>query len=168
MLSSEMRRLFLWGAVLVLAGVLGLLWLRSAGESIDPWTETLAEISENGMSRELAVEAFALSFGPVPGVDIAQGASNPHSGSGPLRWVIGYWDDLTSEQRQMVEDVYVRGLEPETAAGRRVNAVHASYRATDRRVEAQTRQDLDALSARFESVVARAGAALEKLSLIHI
>jgi hypothetical protein len=52
---------------------------------------------------EVALQAFALAIGPLPGVEVPSGDIPPlSSGSAPIRWVVGHWEELTPEQQAAV------------------------------------------------------------------
>lgn len=47
------------------------------------------------------MQAFALAFGALPGVEAPEGAAGfTRSGTMAMRWLVGYWDQLTAEQQQ--------------------------------------------------------------------
>jgi hypothetical protein len=66
--------------------------------------QILATIGADGrVSKNTAVQAFALAFGNMPGVTSPPGhAEDIPSGSGPLRWTIGHLAELSPGQRQRV------------------------------------------------------------------
>jgi len=66
------------------------------------WEGVLAMIGADGsVSKETALQAFSLAFGPLPGVDLPTGEVGfTRSGSMPLRWLVGYWDELSAAQQQ--------------------------------------------------------------------
>ena len=65
------------------------------------WTRLMAQIGPEGeISLEVALQAFALAIGPLPGVATPDGDPTLHvSGTGPLRWVLRNWNDLTPEHQ---------------------------------------------------------------------
>ena len=119
-----------------IAAVLGAAVLGSACTTTPPASSTpdpeartvygqlFQRIGPNGeVDKQLALEAFALAFGPLPGVVTPQGpAPELHEyvdGTFALRWISRYMDELTAEQRAAVvarltpgpDDVVVRGDE---------------------------------------------------------
>lgn len=71
------------------------------------YDQLLIALQENdgAMTPELAMTAFAMQFGEVPGaMRFPADGSQPQSGTGALRWVYGMWDDLTDEQRAAVSE----------------------------------------------------------------
>ena len=67
----------------------------------DAWGKVTAGIGRDGtIPLEVALQAFALAIGPLPGVDVPSGDPPAlSSGSEPIRWLIGHWDELTPEQQ---------------------------------------------------------------------
>jgi hypothetical protein len=69
------------------------------------WETVVAGITEDGVPLQVALEAFTLAIGPLPGVETPEGPSQPiPSGSGALRWTLGHWEELTGEQQAAIED----------------------------------------------------------------
>lgn len=71
----------------------------------DAWAGVTSAIERDGtVPLDVALTAFALLIGPLPGVDPPRGDTpRISSGSGPVRWLLGHWDDLTPAQRDAVE-----------------------------------------------------------------
>ena len=61
----------------------------------------LTQVSADGsVSTATALEAFSLVFGPLPGVQLPAGdAGILPDGTGPMRWLLGHWHDLTPAQQ---------------------------------------------------------------------
>jgi hypothetical protein len=58
---------------------------------------------DGSVDRDTALQAFAVAFGPPPGVRRPPGPSEPiPDGSGPLRWVLAHLGELTPAQRRAV------------------------------------------------------------------
>ncbi|MGH8926280.1 MAG: hypothetical protein ACRDWA_16880 [Acidimicrobiia bacterium] len=107
-----------WGRLLALCAlcVFGLSCAdnQSAGEqgtdlpegNADPHAlGVVAEAVEGQPTKGAALEAFAIAFGPLPGVETPDFEEQPYpSGTGPLRWVLSHWDFLTQEQKSAVEE----------------------------------------------------------------
>lgn len=71
---------------------------ESAFESV------LRGIDDGQVPVDVALQAFVLAFGPLPGVEVPSGpVGTIRSGSGPLRWVRANWDRLTTEQQVAVQ-----------------------------------------------------------------
>jgi hypothetical protein len=70
-------------------------------EADDAWGLVTAGITRDGtVPLEVALQAFALTFGPLPGTEVPPGDVPSHSsGSEATRWLIGHWDQLTAEQQ---------------------------------------------------------------------
>src|SRR5262245_40517962 len=68
---------------------------------VPAFQRVLARIGADGtIDRDTALQAFALAFGPLPGVHVPAGpAEEIPSGSGPLRWVLAQFSRLTQAQR---------------------------------------------------------------------
>jgi hypothetical protein len=67
------------------------------------WRHAVAGIAEGSVPIDVALDAFAVAFGPVPGVDRPDGPQIPiPSGTGPLRWVRRNWEGLTGEQQEAI------------------------------------------------------------------
>jgi len=78
----------------------------------DTWARFTSAIERDGtVSLETALQAFAWLNGPLPGVESpTEAPPELASGSAPIRWVIGHWDELTGPQR----DAVTAALEPST------------------------------------------------------
>ncbi len=69
-----------------------------------PFDQVLAQMQRDGKpTKQTALQAFALAFGSLPGVTVPSG---PHAdivyGSGPMRWLAPFWDQLTATQQDAV------------------------------------------------------------------
>jgi von Willebrand factor type D domain len=79
-------------------------WLRSPLPTT-AWGKVLDQIRPDGtVSKRTALEAFAVVYGPLPGVHHPAGrrATIP-SGTLAAQWVLSYWRQLTSAQRRVVQ-----------------------------------------------------------------
>ena len=76
------------------------------------WRQVLDSIGDDGrVSKDVALQAFSLAIGPLPGVTVPAGeAGLMPSGTMAVRWLVSYWSALTSEQQQAAI-----GLLPELA-----------------------------------------------------
>lgn len=122
--------------VAVVAGLaVGAVWLgsRPVADVSDAtaWDRVLDRIGPDGeVSFETALDAFSLAVGPLPGVAMPAGRLEPiPSGTGAIRWLQGYRQRLTDEQRAAVDrylapDPNAIRVEPATSA---VHMVFASY-----------------------------------------
>lgn len=65
------------------------------------WERVLDRIGPDGeVSFEIALEAFSIAVGPLPGVPKPQGSTTiVASRTGAIRWLGGYRSRLTDEQR---------------------------------------------------------------------
>ena len=65
------------------------------------WNSVLDQIGPDGaVSTDTALQAFALAFGPMPGVNTPPGGAGViPDGSFAVRWLMGHWTQLTSAQR---------------------------------------------------------------------
>jgi hypothetical protein len=65
------------------------------------WRAVLGQIGKDGsVSKETALQAFSLAFGPLPGVKVPAGeAGYMPSGTMALRWLGSFWDKITADQR---------------------------------------------------------------------
>jgi hypothetical protein len=62
--------------------------------------------AEGHVSKDTALQAFALAFGGLPGVTPPPGdPGTVHSGTLAVRWVMSYWDELTPEQQAAAVDL---------------------------------------------------------------
>jgi len=112
------------------------------------WETVISGITEDGVPLQVALEAFALAIGPLPGVETPEGPSQRiASGSGALRWTLGHWDELTAEQQAAIE----RYLEPgETTGAGPVLAMTGQVQAAE-----PDEQVLVELIAQVEDVIAQ-------------
>jgi hypothetical protein len=83
-------------------------------EPANDWQRVLAGIGHDGrVPLETALAAFELAIGDLPGVDTPGERVELSSGSGPIRWLLGHWDELSLEQQDAVETL----LSPLPATG---------------------------------------------------
>jgi hypothetical protein len=78
---------------------------RAATPELTVWQNIETTASEDGtVPLRTALQAFGYLFGPLPGVPAPEGKPDPAdfrvSGSGPIRWVLSHWDELTDAQRK--------------------------------------------------------------------
>lgn len=75
------------------------------GEEPSAWQQVLDRIGPDGrFDLDAALAAFVLAFGPLPGVPEPPGPRTERpDGSGPLRWLLGHWDELTPDQHSAIE-----------------------------------------------------------------
>jgi len=81
------------------------------------WEQVLAGVADP-MPIQTAIDAFSLVFGPIEGAtptDLEPGYQG--SGSGPLRWMLGHWEELTPTQQAQVEAEIASWEEDATASG---------------------------------------------------
>ncbi|MPZ83269.1 MAG: hypothetical protein GEV28_23900 [Actinophytocola sp.] len=96
------------GAVLVVVTDHGVAGTPAAGKQPSPWQriESIPSEEDGSLGLEPSLEAFAYLFGGLPGVRTPSGPPEPKgfsvSGSGPVRWVLHHWAELTPEQRVAV------------------------------------------------------------------
>jgi hypothetical protein len=69
------------------------------------WQKVLAEIPPDGqVSKQTALQAFALALGPLPGVKVPSGTHVPiRDGGEVVRWVFGHWSELSPAQQTAVQ-----------------------------------------------------------------
>jgi von Willebrand factor type D domain len=106
------RRLLLVVVVVVALAGAGVVWWWKSGDVAGSpsaargatfWdgVENTAEIG-----KDQALRAFSYLYGNVPGVTRPIGpAPKGLTGSGPIRWVLNHWDELTRDQRTAVVKV---------------------------------------------------------------
>jgi len=68
------------------------------------WGRAIAGIHRDGtVPLETALAAFSVVFGPLPGVEPPTGdPAVAVSASGPTRWILNHWDELTPDQQAAV------------------------------------------------------------------
>ncbi len=74
----------------------------TTSEGTGSWDLIASGITEEGVPLDVALQAFALEVGPLPGVDTPAGGGPVPSGTGAVRWTLGHWDELNSEQQEAV------------------------------------------------------------------
>jgi hypothetical protein len=83
----------------------GVLGGEASGEPTTAWGRAVAGIRPDGtVPLDTALAAFSVAFGPLPGVEPLQG--DPEvigSASGPTRWILNHWDELTPDQQAAVD-----------------------------------------------------------------
>jgi hypothetical protein len=77
------------------------------------WQNITAGIRDTGVPKDVALEAFAYLYKvDIPGVTVPKGtdgADEPTSGSGAMRWVRAVWDQLTADQQAVINRYQVPG-----------------------------------------------------------
>lgn len=67
------------------------------------WHELLLEMDDDGrVPKEIALEAFALAYGPIPGVEVRAGDPGLVTSMTARSWLSYHWDRLTSEQTEAI------------------------------------------------------------------
>ncbi len=71
---------------------------------LSPFDQVLARMQrDGGPTKQTALEAFALAYGPLPGVRVPVGPRGDIVfGSGPSRWLARFWNQLTPAQQAAV------------------------------------------------------------------
>jgi len=84
------------------------------------WGKVLAQIGSNGtVSKTTALEAFALAYGPLPGVHPPSGRKTTiPSGTEAAQWVLQYFSQLTSSQQRVVDRLLGLPATGKTASAR--------------------------------------------------
>lgn len=83
------------------------------------WDRVLAMRGPNGeVGKDMALAAFAATFGPLPGVEVPRGSREGiYSGTAAARWVTGHWDELSPEQQSAVRSRLFLDDAGQTAGG---------------------------------------------------
>ncbi len=85
---------------------------QSAAPSPAPWTSSygrlFAQVEDDGsVTKEMALQAFSLAIAPLPGVELPPADEPPLyervEGTFAIRWVQRYYDELTPEQKAVVD-----------------------------------------------------------------
>jgi hypothetical protein len=83
---------------------------------LSAWEQVNAAIGPDGqVSTKTALQAFALAFGPLPGVSVPPGPTGEiTSGTGALRWLVSHWGDISPAQQAaaIVLEPGLRSLAP--------------------------------------------------------
>ena len=71
------------------------------------WQRVLSQVGPDGsISKQTALEAFVLAIGPLPGVRTPAGPTQVvDDGSGAVRWLLGYYSELTAAQQAAVRQL---------------------------------------------------------------
>jgi hypothetical protein len=97
--------------------------LRKASASVRRYGDAVVIAKPGPVDRKTALQAFAASFGPIPGVKVEKGIADPQrSGSGPLRWTLRYLPSLPAKQRAAVQGRIDQLFTPEPAPALRAAA----------------------------------------------
>lgn len=82
------------------------------------WTSVLSQVKPDGsVDTQTALTAFALAFGPLPGVNVPSGDPGVlPDATGPLRWLSASWDHITPEQQAAAAKLVPGMLPAPTAA----------------------------------------------------
>jgi hypothetical protein len=131
------------------------------GESSPPsaaWDAVRAEIRRDGtVPLDTALAAFELAVGDLPGVETPGEPVGLTSGSGPTRWLLGHWDELTPEQKSAVEAL----LEPvPTQTGLRPGPLVASIGGGGLPPRPELTESIETFRAKVEEVKATIAANL--------
>jgi len=115
---SRRTKLIALVAVVILGVVAGLVVVArdrevagtaTAGATFWERLESTPSEPDGPLGLELSLQAFAYTFGGLPGVTLPDTPPEPKgfgvSGSGPIRWVLRHWDKLTAEQQAAVATV---------------------------------------------------------------
>jgi hypothetical protein len=95
----------------------GLVELVDVERDLDAWQELLATVGpDEQVPLDVALQAFELTIGDLPDVEVGAGPIQVTSGSAALRWLSVHWDALTDEQRTAVGVALGRPEGPSKAA----------------------------------------------------
>ncbi|HEX6869504.1 MAG TPA: hypothetical protein VF163_00275, partial [Micromonosporaceae bacterium] len=96
------------------------------------WTAVLNEVRPDGtVSTQTALRAFAVAFGPLPGISAPAGdRGTVVSGSAALRWLVGHWADISAEQQAAAGRLVpeLAGLQPVAAVTPQQAVIGAAWR----------------------------------------
>ena len=124
--------------------------LRKISIAIEPtppprtaWEAVTRQVGPTGVpSKQVAMEAFSLAFGPLPGVTRPAGPRGLiPSGTSALRWMWGHWNELTPAQRKVVLS-YLR--RPQRTAMRLASAAVGDRSRSDEVLAALTQSQYEA------------------------
>ena len=106
---------------ILLVGAVGLYAFlpRSAGTpagspgDLSPYAQLFAQVGPDGtVSKDVALQAFALAIAPLPGVTVPSGpaptVSEQKDGTFAVDWLMPYYDELTSDQQKAVDGALAR------------------------------------------------------------
>ncbi len=86
-----------------LEGVVTVVHDPELSEPATAWEEFLAEMDDDGrVSKETALEAFALAYGPIPGVEVRAGEPGAVASMTARSWLSHHLDQLTPEQTEAI------------------------------------------------------------------
>ena len=104
--------------VVLLAGAVGVYAILPRGadtvagspSDLSPYDQLQAQVGPNGeVTKDMALQAFALAIAPLPGVTVPTGAppnqAEQADATFAVLWILPYLDQLTSDQRAVVESV---------------------------------------------------------------
>jgi hypothetical protein len=92
--------------------------LVDVDRELDAWQELLAAVGpDEQVPLDVARQAFELTIGDLPGVEVGPGPVQVTSGSAALRWLSVHWEALTDEQRTAVGVALGRPEGPSKGAG---------------------------------------------------
>jgi hypothetical protein len=120
------------------------------------WDQVLGRIQPDGeVDRQLALDAFVLAFGPLPGIGRPPGASGEiPSGTFALRMLRRFWGTLTPEQQAAAERL-IRGEAASASSG---TAVLAAYHVPPSRTRlaaaAVTAAEYQAMADKYTEIIA--------------
>lgn len=166
------------GVAVVLVAIVAVAVVGSGGgtdrDQPTAWQALLARHTEEGLSRQLALDAFATLIGPVPGGNRASaGSVGTRSATPAVRWMLAVWDELEPAQRDAFQQA-VYGQEPGSAtgatggagaAGRGVAALPILGQPADRdpALERELGPEVEAVA---EDFTARAGIAMPRTRVV--
>ncbi|KAA3636681.1 MAG: hypothetical protein DWP92_09145, partial [Armatimonadetes bacterium] len=125
-----------------------------SGSTLD---DLLGEIEGDYVPLDVALGAYAVAIGPLPGVETpAQGEVVLRSGTGPSRWIRAHWDELTPEQRAAIEGYEGDPVEAAGAGWGPIVATAPALMAADDGVDELAMVNLiDAIESRIAAKVGR-------------
>jgi hypothetical protein len=102
---------------------------RPAAAPATAWQQVLSQVGPDGsISEQTALEAFVLAIGPLPGVRRPAGKAQViDDGSGAVRWLLGYYPELTAAQQAAMRRLLSL---PVTASWQPATAGHGAGPAT--------------------------------------
>lgn len=85
------------------------------------WENAVAGIERDGtVPLQTALQAFSVAYGTaLPGVEVPSGPPGYYgSGTGPVRWLLGHWAELTPEQQAAARPYFDPNTPPPATAAR--------------------------------------------------
>ena len=139
---------------------------EGGGERPAAWEQLLARHGEDGLSTQLALDAFATMVAPVPGGHpVAADALGTTSATPAVRWMLSQWDELDEAQRAAFRRAVYSEDAPVGTTTRVATSLSLPAQPSDQDpdLEAELQPEVEAIA---EDFAARTGAKMPRVRVV--